>query len=794
MRQAFAKSWHIVIVTILLGIMQGAVLWLTPAQSARVSIEDSGFAYWLHPVYAVESALDAQTSESFRWMQRQSTVRLYGAPAPRDMVVELQVHSGRGADTQTTLTMTQPQLSYTVTMPTGWRTLSILVPATESTAWYRELQFAVNGADIADTRPLGMAVRALTMADTMQAPLVMASLWRWAYLLLLWIWVVPLVFWRRWPWWSLCVWPILLMVGVWWAPLSVAMLLPSTWSILAMGYFAGALVVLPRWSMARWPWVWLPLLVIAVVLFAVQYVWLASVCLLLAWKLRDTDTLSPSGESAWDVSSWGIVGIGLLAVLVRVLWLDDYPIGMFRDEARHGLLAQAIADGQRLIYSTFADLPAGYFYVSALPVAWLGHSAFAIRLVAALAGSLTVLAAYWVLSPWWGKAWAMWTSLVIAVMLWHVGLSRIAWPATMGPLLTLIAIGSLARGLQYAPFRWGIVAGIATGAMTLFYHSSRVMPVVVVASVVIMLAQRGWPWRDAWRVLLSWMLASIVMALPMIIYALADFTVYMRRIGATSITQYASDNGIPALYAIFENLRVYVGMFFVSGDTNPRHYALGIPQLSPIESVLGLIGMLVLLSPQRRLPAIFVAIWLVVGMVPGVLSVNAPHALRTVEAIVPVAMLVAQGGMWLGQWLQQRWRSLLLVAYACVMLLWGGVTYVHWQHNPQTLYAYDARVTAVAKWIVAHPQPEVQWYVPKRWLNDDVVLYFVGPQVLGGVNGTDLTVPVVRQGIIVIHPTSPLPTGAQSLPLPPAFAAYSDSLQFACVGDCQDVAWLYDER
>jgi hypothetical protein len=127
-------------------------------------------------------------------------------------------------------------------------------------------------------------------------------------------------------------------------------------------------------------------------------------------------------------------------------------------------------------------------------------------------------------------------------------------------------------------------------------------------------------------------------------------------------------------------------------------------------------------------------------------------------------------------------------------VLWGGFTYWQWQTHAKTLDAYDARITVVSNMIRAQravaPDVGVQWYVPKRWLNDDVVLYLLGRDGVASIDGVELSEPVVNQGIVVVHPSAKLPVGAIPVPLPPLLQPYVNSLKLACVGTCDQLTWL----
>jgi 4-amino-4-deoxy-L-arabinose transferase-like glycosyltransferase len=788
--------WQLVVLIGILLAVQMLIMQMMPAQSWHMQADAEDFAHIMAPVEPIEYSTDPAYQGAYRWSLNVGVTRQFGRAWPMAQILSVDTHSGRPASSAISIALSHTSATHTFMLPNGWRRIHMLVFADGSDALYREVQWRINAEPISgDRRALGIVVRAITLADTNWAPSLWSGLVRCVYLGLLWLWVVLIGYWRRWPWWSALIVPCMLLLTLWLAPLHSALYLPSAWSALWLGYAMLALFMVPPIRVSSPQWWWGIALALGIVLLRFDIAWLGGLCLVVAWKLQGVLPPVPvaTTEARSISASWLIAGIAVVAFVTRTMWLDDFPVGMFRDEARHGLLAQQIADGARFVYSSFADLPAGYFYLAALPVDWFGHTATSIRIVAALAGFGTVLALYWMMRDWLGGDWSLYASMFLATFLWHVGLSRIAWPATIGPLLTVIALGALWRGIQRQPLVWGAIAGLATGGMVYFYHSSRLLPLVVVIACWAFVRQSQRAWRPLWPLLGAWGVVALVVAMPMLSYALADVQVYMRRIGATSIMQFAADQGIPPWYAIMENLHSYLGMLVIRGDANPRHFNPGTPHLNGVEAFVFVVGLMTLWQ-RRDTATVVIGAWMLIGMLPGVLSVDAPHALRSVEMIVPITMVMALGAKVLLARVAHAKPHLIVPVYLLGAVLWGGFTYWQWQTHAKTLDAYDARITVVSNMIRAQravaPDVGVQWYVPKRWLNDDVVLYLLGRDGVASIDGVELSEPVVNQGIVVVHPSAKLPVGAIPVPLPPLLQPYVNSLKLACVGTCDQLTWL----
>ncbi|KKT61728.1 MAG: hypothetical protein UW56_C0020G0017, partial [Candidatus Collierbacteria bacterium GW2011_GWD1_44_27] len=157
----------------------------------------------------------------------------------------------------------------------------------------------------------------------------------------------------------------------------------------------------------------------------------------------------------------------LLGGLLRFWKLDSFPVSLNWDEASHGYNAYSILLtgkdewGVRfpLIFRAFGDykLPF-YIYLSTIPVWLFGLSAFTVRFVSALAGTLAIPGIYLLTRELFSTTpttqheittnnhepvtsnFALTTAFLLAVSPWHFFISRPALEANLS--LTLIIFGS----------------------------------------------------------------------------------------------------------------------------------------------------------------------------------------------------------------------------------------------------------------------------------------------------------------------------------------------------------------
>lgn len=184
-----------------------------------------------------------------------------------------------------------------------------------------------------------------------------------------------------------------------------------------------------------------------------------------------------------------IGAIIVLGLLLRVLWLDKYPVGFTADEASFGYDAYSILKTGKdqwgvsfpLSLRSFGDfkLPV-YSYLTVPSVAVFGLNEFAVRLPAALLGTLAILFTYLMVTALLEnynfdaksrEFIALSSAFFLAISPWHISLSRGAFEANLTTFFIPLGVWAFVRGL--AKPKWMILAALAFGINLFTYHSAR---------------------------------------------------------------------------------------------------------------------------------------------------------------------------------------------------------------------------------------------------------------------------------------------------------------------------------
>ena len=395
------------------------------------------------------------------------------------------------------------------------------------------------------------------------------------------------------------------------------------------------------------------------------------------------------------------MGLGALAGLALALRLwqpHAAPPGLHFDEAANGLIAASILRGDlRLFYSEFNGREALYHYLVAAAQVWLGHSAQAVRLPAALAGAGTALAAYWAFKELFrfgtgagavGAARARrseriaWlTALAITCCYWSLHTSRLGYRVNLVPLAASLAVPAAWRAARTRSLGWALAAGALAGGSLYTYLAARFVPLIFAAFAVYLALRRLALWRRqphearprafqaeaertteaprhgdhsgsgspclrgarlprehsnrGWVTLgLAWAGAAALAALPLAAYFLFHRGDLVERTSQVS----ALGSGPGSLLA---NLRAAAGMFTIEGTHDLKYSLPARPVFDPLNGIVFYGGLASCVLRGWRRPAYaFVLVWLAVMLLPGVLSTEGNHAFRTYGAL-PAAM-----GVW----------------------------------------------------------------------------------------------------------------------------------------------------
>lgn len=449
------------------------------------------------------------------------------------------------------------------------------------------------------------------------------------------------------------------------------------------------------------------------------------------------------------------------AIGLRLVQLGQIPSSLYWDEVAMLVDAKSVAQtghdlhGRpwfQLLYPSYGDfkLPV-YIWLASAAVRLFGVSEWAVRLPSAVAGVLTVVLAgilsyrLWQNAQWHQRpvagrdhppaGWvAVATMAVVAVAPWSVMFSRTAFE---GHLAQMLVAASMVVWLWPGRRWWQPVGAALLGALATYtYFSVRfVWPVVFISGVGLQSWPLVWRWLQrpqhwSWPRVLAWV--GWEMVLPVVVFGLALIPMMRSplyadsnrfRLGTVSVLQNEAQiiqsnvlrelaGNTPVDRVVFHRywltaqqlLKHYAdhldwSFLFIHGDVNLRH---GTRQTGLFVWVLlpfFVAGWWWLWRWRPRV-VLWMLGWWLVALLPASVPNDTPHALRSLNALVPLAVVLGvglAGSLW---WIREASRKAGhgqvgngvvwgLVGLICLVHLPYLYHYFRWYDQDAALYWQD---------------------------------------------------------------------------------------------------------
>ena len=431
-----------------------------------------------------------------------------------------------------------------------------------------------------------------------------------------------------------------------------------------------------------------------------------------------------------------VIGILILAVLIRIVALDKFPAGLNADEAAIGYNAWSLLETGKdehsvswpLVFRSFDDYkPPMYFYMVLPFVKFLGLNIWAVRLPSAILGVLSVYLVYLLVKELFPKEkhLPMIASLLLALSPWHIHFSRGGWEVNAALFFILLSLLALIN--SFKKINYLFLFGLSSVAAMYTYHSARiVLPLLVIGFLIIHFKEALKLFSPkSLKITLSALVISVILILPLTQQLLSKEG--QSRFSGVSVF---SDEG--PLWQALELRRAHVNQnilvkaihnrylsyslrftknylshfsprfLFVVGDEIARSKVPGVGQslvfLFPFFAA-GLLALLKLDSPGKKL----ILLWFLVSPIAAALTFQAPHALRAQNMVIPLTLITALGVISLSHYISRFSKVFItiLVAIFFLLLSYDFGTYLHayFLHYPKELpYAWQYGFDQIAQY------------------------------------------------------------------------------------------------
>ena len=413
--------------------------------------------------------------------------------------------------------------------------------------------------------------------------------------------------------------------------------------------------------------------------------WLFTLIAIARWETAGGEPVF--GRPASDQPKWrraeviSLAVIILVAALLRIVALEDYPIALHNDEMSCLIEARGFLESNTALFDLgWFSCPKLGFFLTSLPVRFFGPTLLALRLSSVLLGLISLIAAYLLVRRLFGVRPALLLLLFTTPFHWHLHFSRTGFHYMQAASLTAVAVLLFALAVdRRSPVFFGC-AGVVTGIACQTYYAAWLTPLILGAWVVARLLSDREQGKIAVKGLVVTMLLFIVTLAPLLAY-------YVERPdGATSRTRQVfllSEHnrehvthsfGTPDPVKILTMNGVRLGRLLVGkvGDRS-NQYGLEGRFIDPFLLPLFLAGLAYALTLYRDPGGQLLWIWFLGTMIAGgVLTIDAPFTPRLIGVTAIVLLFPA---LLIDRILRARWiaDSRWLMAGSYVVL---GVIFV----------------------------------------------------------------------------------------------------------------------
>jgi 4-amino-4-deoxy-L-arabinose transferase-like glycosyltransferase len=373
--------------------------------------------------------------------------------------------------------------------------------------------------------------------------------------------------------------------------------------------------------------------------------------------------------------------VALLALGLRLFRLDELPPGFYVDEAAIGVDAASLAaTGHDLhgvahpaIFEALEDWKHPiYTYVAVPCVRALGPTKLAVRLPAAILGTLTVIVlALLALELGTTDVVALLAALLLAITPWHIQYSRMAWEAVSLGFTAVLALTLYFRARRKGGAARFALAGAAFGLVLYSYTPAKLLlPAFMAGLVAIEVRDRRWVRMVSDRVqkqaasaptplvllvpveppvprtavrgkdALAFAVLLALVATPMVVAQVQHFHEIQVRFNALSVL-----NEEHPFKAAFDSYTAHLQprFLFWSGDANARQGWAGWGELLLATAPFVVVGLARVFMRRNAEDLILVAWFFIYPLGAALTSEGIPHASRSFLGVPLFCLLAAIG-------------------------------------------------------------------------------------------------------------------------------------------------------
>jgi 4-amino-4-deoxy-L-arabinose transferase-like glycosyltransferase len=423
--------------------------------------------------------------------------------------------------------------------------------------------------------------------------------------------------------------------------------------------------------------------------------WILGIILVcLSLRTQEKSPLPPSEPSGHGRL---ILLLLLIGSSIRLFGLGNMPYVLSGDEGSVGLVGWEFVDGSRdnLLGLGWFSFPALYSWLLSLSQAIFGRTSLAIRLVSSIAGTISIAATYFAGKFIFNRKVGLIAAAWLTTFHYHVFFSRIAYNNIFDGLFLILCIGFLFRGWKNNSRSDFLSLGLLLGFSQYFYTTSHAIPIILLLWL---------PWlhlrhskvNNRSQHLLATLIVTGSVTMPLITTYLSNPDSLTFTAGRVSLLDpsligpAAEALGTTPFGLIMEQTLVTVLGLSV-GELQGIYLDSGQPMLIGLSLIIYFLGLLIILVRWRQSRSAILLIALLVSILIGGLSIQAPNSQRLILLPPVIALTIAVFLDASQERLNKQWPRLHLLSNVLLLASIGWMAFenlqqLFWEYYPNEHY------------------------------------------------------------------------------------------------------------
>lgn len=407
----------------------------------------------------------------------------------------------------------------------------------------------------------------------------------------------------------------------------------------------------------------------------------------------------------------------LFSLFLRIYKVSQYPAGLNADEAAIGYNAYSLLQTGKdefdhpwpINFQSFNDFKPGLYFYLVLPfVKIFGLTELAVRLPSVLLGTLTVYFVFLLTKKLFkNPSLGLISGLLLAISPWHIHFSRGGWESNVAVFFLVLGVYLFFVSLSKPKFY--VFSALSFLFSMYTYHSARIIAPLLIIGLAIFYWREIFKKKNTKFLVITFAIALILL-LPLAssflggagtsrfsgVGIFADQGPFWRtnelrgqHLNPFNLKTKILHNKYFEYFVLFFSnwLSHFSGNFlFIFGDEIQRNKIPGMGQMYLVEIPFLILGLYFLIKNKpNNWKLIFY--WLLIAPLASSLTFQSPHAIRSLNMVIPLVIICAFGFWQTWLWVKQKTKSVLIcfLVYLFALIPWNFSYFLHqyFVHYPQ---------------------------------------------------------------------------------------------------------------